>query len=210
MLKELYQIDCLNIEKLLLTKYNELNLNEKEVIVLNLLFAQSKASQTVDLAHITKKSNFSLSEVSSIVDSLIQKGLITLEIAIIRNREKEIINIDQTFKKLEEIFDNQKQANKAEVIKNDISFIVETLEKEFGRNLSPIELNVVKEWFSLDVSKQMILDSITEAVKCNKFNLKYIDSVLVNKIKNGNNVIQYEQDEKFKQQLFDLINTFKK
>ena len=56
----------------------------------------------------------------------------------------------------------------------------------------------------------MILDSITEAVKCNKFNLKYIDSVLVNKIKNGNNVIQYEQDEKFKQQLFDLINTFKK
>jgi DnaD/phage-associated family protein len=210
MLKELYQLDCLNIEKLLMSKYRELQINEKELFVLMFLFKQNKAVHTVDLSYLSRKTNFSLTELSNIIDSLMNKKLVSLEFVVHKNKEKEVINVDETFNRLENIINNEKLEEEKENIQNDISYIVEVLETEFGRNCSPLELTIIKEWFSNNVDKELVLAAIKEAVKNNKCNLNYIDSIIVNKIKNKDNVITYVKDEKFEQQVFDLIGTFKK
>lgn len=211
MLKKLYELDCINLEKLLLSKYAKLKLNEKEFIILLQLIKNNKLISSLDLEELKKTTGFTLDDISITLDSLLKKEYISLEITVIRNRECEIVKIDDTFKKLEAVLDDEKQEVKVKMNKDEIKLVIETLEKEFGRLLSPLELEIVKEWFSNKIDCDDILYAIKEAVKNNRCTLKYIDGIIVNKIKNKkSNIINYERDEHFDKQIQDLFSTFKR
>lgn len=55
--------------------------------------------------------------------------------------------------------------------------VCETLEKEFGRTITPLELEKIKTWdYPLEIIKLAIAESVTNGV----FYIKYIDKVLFN------------------------------
>lgn len=72
-------------------------------------------------------------------------------------------------------------------------------EKEFGRPLSPMEIEQVKAWLDdFDGSAELTLEALKRAVFMGKHNFKYIDSILLewqkNNLKTVQAVQEYEKD----------------
>ena len=63
--------------------------------------------------------------------------------------------------------------------------IVTIFEEQFGRPLSPIELNIIKDWKESDYSDEMIVKALKEAVKSQVLNFRYVEGILNNWAKNG-------------------------
>ena len=56
--------------------------------------------------------------------------------------------------------------------------VYSTIEKEFGRTLSPIECETIKGWIDSNISSDLIKEALKEAVLNGVTNLKYIDKIL--------------------------------
>lgn len=77
--------------------------------------------------------------------------------------------------------------------------ILQVLEVEFGRPLSPMEMETVGHWFSLDkFNPEMVKLAIQEAIANNVRNLRYIETILVNWQKKNINTPQAAQATKEK------------
>lgn len=65
------------------------------------------------------------------------------------------------------------------------STIFGTIEQEFGRTLSPMELEIIKAWLDEGFQEEMIEEAIKEAVFNGVTNLRYIDKILYEWDKKG-------------------------
>ncbi len=65
------------------------------------------------------------------------------------------------------------------------STIFRTIEQEFGRTLSPMELEIIKAWLDEGFQEEMIEEAIKEAVFNGVTNLRYIDKILYEWDKKG-------------------------
>ena len=119
------------------------------------------------------------------VSELSSSGLI--DIKVIKNDKgimEEYIYLDNFYEKI-----GLKLANKGvEEIskeKEDTNNIFSILEKEIGKQLSPIEIEIVKGWKEANYSDDLIKEAIKEAVSNDAVSLRYIDKVLYNWNKDG-------------------------
>ncbi|MBR1385678.1 MAG: DnaD domain protein [Bacilli bacterium] len=67
----------------------------------------------------------------------------------------------------------------------DDSDVFQTLEHELGKQLSPIEVEIVKAWKESSYSDDIIKEAIKEAVMNGVANLRYIDKILYEWAKKG-------------------------
>jgi DNA replication protein len=74
--------------------------------------------------------------------------------------------------------------------KEDTNNIFSILEKEIGKQLSPIEIEIVKGWKEASYSDDLIKEAIKEAVSNDAVSLRYIDKVLYNWNKDGVTTIE--------------------
>ena len=58
------------------------------------------------------------------------------------------------------------------------SDIYSTIEKEFGRTLSPMEYEIIKAWLDSNTSEEIIKEAVKEAAFNGVSNLRYIDKIL--------------------------------
>ncbi len=103
-----------------------------------------------------------------------------IEIKLIKSDKgvmKEFISLDGLYAKLglnmtnnvvKEINDN----------KDDVESIFRVLEKEIGKQLSPMEIEIVKGWKASNYNDDLIKEAIREAVINNAVTLRYIDKIL--------------------------------
>ena len=124
------------------------------------------------------------------VSELSSSGLI--DIKVIKNDKgimEEYIYLDNFYEKI-----GLKLANKGvEEIskeKEDTNNIFSILEKEIGKQLSPIEIEIVKGWKEANYSDDLIKEAIKEAVSNDAVSLRYIDKVLYNWNKDGVTTIE--------------------
>ena len=61
---------------------------------------------------------------------------------------------------------------------SDNSSVYEMIEKEFGRTLSPMEYEIIKEWLNNNISEELIKEALKEATYSGVSNLRYIDKIL--------------------------------
>lgn len=70
-------------------------------------------------------------------------------------------------------------------------------EEEFGRPLSPIEVDQIRLWLE-QTNKELTLEALRRAVLMGKHNFKYIDSIILewqkNNLRNTSEVIEYERN----------------
>ncbi len=79
--------------------------------------------------------------------------------------------------------------------KSTFSVVSKTFEKEFGRLLSPMELEQIGNWLEdFNGSSELILEALKRAVFMGKHNFKYIDSILLEWQKNKLQTVQAVQD----------------
>ena len=119
-----------------------------------------------------------------------------IELKVVKNDKniiEEYISLDLFYEKvsiniIEEI-NNEKE---------DTTNIFEILESELGKQLSPIEYEIVKAWKNSNYSDEIIKEAIKEAVYNGVANLRYIDKILYEWAKK--NIKTKEDVEKNKKQ----------
>lgn len=170
MLKSLVSSKCINFERLLVLKAKELGLDGNECHILLLIYALKEASvRLITPAMLQNYSLLSTHDLNKVLQSLLSKKFIY-------NRSGAI-----SLNHLEERLLQEKNEEEPE----EAISLVSIFEEQFGRTLSPIELNILREWKESNYDDEMIVKALKEAVKSQVLNFRYIEGILHNWAKNG-------------------------
>ncbi len=171
----------LGIPNILLKYKNKLNIDEKEIIFLSYLMS-FKENISFDINKIANDLYLKQDEVMIIFSSLVEKNLIKMIVNKDSGIMKEYISIDSLYDKL---LSYVLEVNETEEENTKSTIVYEKIEEEFGRTLSPIEYEIIKGWLDSNISEELILEALKEAVLNGVNNLKYIDRILFEWTKKG-------------------------
>lgn len=196
-LESILQKGTITLPRIFFNNFRELNLNMNECFLLMELwyfrYEEGNESPAEDL--LCKTMGIDDSKLFLLLSSVIQKGMITHEEDKGSIRYSLSPLLEKLFKlwcKEEKINKQHKHKIKEKVTSDDIiisqSNIYHLFEGEFGRTLSPIEIDNIQEWLHKKMySELMIREALTEAVLIGKLNFKYIDRILLDWEKKGVN-----------------------
>lgn len=159
------------IPRILLNNYKKLNISDSELIMIMVLLSFGDKI-TYNPEEFAKEINGDKHQVMNIINNLIHKNIISLEIERVNKKANEYLSLDLLYDKLFNLIIDKKEEKEI-----DIS-IFDTFEKELGRTLSPMEYGQIQEWITSGNSEEMIACALREAVLNGVSNLRYIDSIL--------------------------------
>lgn len=174
---DLLKMKELHFPQILLTNYKKLNISDIELIVL--IYLLNCETSTYNPKEISQALDIKITLVLELINNLIEKGIISLDIIKINNIRNEVINLDLLYEKL--AFSIIK-ASKEET-KNDNLF--EIFEQELGRGLTPMEFEIINGWLEIDYPEEIIICALKEATYNGVSNFRYIDRVLYEWHKKG-------------------------
>lgn len=162
---------------ILFSKYNELKLSEEELmLIIYLINDQEQIFNPQKIGNFFKKPTPKILEM---INELITKDLIKIEIKIENKVHIEYISLEGLYKKLAFLVVNEKKQEK--INEN----IYDNFEKEMGRPLSPIEFELINGWQTSKISDELILLALKEAVYNGAVSIRYIDRILFDWSKKG-------------------------
>lgn len=169
-------LNQIQIPTKLLSTYKSFGLNEQEVMVILQIhrFAQEKndfPTPTQIAAHLTIDEE----NCANILRKLIQKGLLAID--ELKNNQDQLSEAYSLNPLWEKIFSDNtpKDDNEQQLIGN--IFIL--FEQEFGRPISPFEIETINTWLDVDeIAPELIKAGLREAVLMGKLNFTYIDRIL--------------------------------
>lgn len=181
MLKKLYEEYDLNIEKIILKEYRKLKLTMKETAVILALFAILKKRRTFTLNAISRRVEYPIDEIGKIIESLLNKELMTLELEKKDGREREVFNLDKTFEKIEDIFKSDIKEKKLKLQETNIAETITSFEQGLGRLLRAYELENIRKWYHENIFDH---DRIIEVIKQanDRVSIKYVERILSTKL----------------------------
>lgn len=166
-------LNQLQIPTRLLTNYKLLGLNETEVMLLmqihRFIFNENEFPTPAELSSFL---TIDEQECSQVLRGLIQKGVLTIEQT--KNEQGklgEVYSLDPLWEKVFTAEEPDKEPEEGTL------FIL--FEQEFGRPLSPFEIETVNVWLDEDnLDTPLVKAALREAVLMGKLNFKYIDRIL--------------------------------
>ncbi len=122
-----------------------------------------------------------LKEVMKLIGNLQDVHLLHME--TVKN-EKGMV---EDFLCLEDFYHRYTESIVEEIKKKDISNsgVYELIEKEFGRTLSPMEVEIIRAWLEDGFHEELIEEALKEATFNGVSNLRYIDKILYEWNKKG-------------------------
>lgn len=189
------------IRKELLDHYNELGLNETELVILiKLLHASETSNKQPSIETLQQGSALDSREITSIIQTLIQHNL--LELNVNKDEEgkfTEYMNLDQFYDRLSEIMQQMNVKQVEHESELEFNTLFQKIEQAFGRPLSPYEIETLNQWLDIDKHDLSVIQAaLNEAESQNKMSFKYIDRILLNWKKN--NVKTIEDSKKISRQ----------
>ncbi len=180
MKEQLYKV--LTSKKLVISDYlikvaldNDLNLNE----FLVLAYFDNSFSNTFEVELISNTIGIDTSSTLEAFNSLMIKGLVSLDtVKDMENRLIEVVKLDGVYAS---ILENTDECTREEV-KTDV---FKSFEKELGRTMSSMELEIINGWLISGTSEEMILGALREAVYNGVTNFRYIDKIIYEWDKKG-------------------------
>ena len=156
------------IRKELLFNYKNLNITDSEFIVLIYLINQS--SDIYNPKQISNDLKLSLNDVLELINSLVEKGIIKIELKKINNIRTEVIDLESLYEKVAFSLEPKEEVKD--------SNIYSTFETEFGRTLSPMEYEIISGWLDNGYTEELITLALKEATYNGVSNLRYIDKII--------------------------------
>ena len=182
--------------KILLFNYQELKINESQLILL--IYLMNLKDTEFNPNNITKDLKMPLTDVLTNIDVLTNLNLIKIDLRKIDGVRHEFINIDQLYEKLLYLVINEE---KEEIPSN----IFSTFETEFGRTMAPMEYEIINSWIDSGYSEELIIAALKEAVYNGVFKLNYIDKILYEWGKKGieKEKTKFQSKKEEKKELYD-------
>ncbi|WP_080874399.1 DnaD domain-containing protein [Oceanobacillus timonensis] len=180
--------DQMTVPKKLLTNYHQLGLHETELILLLQLsrFA-NEGNHFPTPFELAQTASISEEEAANMLRKLVQRGFLSIEK---NNSDQTPISESYSLEPLlEKLYDEE-----AAVVNHEeehIGNIFILFEQEFGRPLSPFEIETVNSWLDEDeIEPSLIKAGLRESVLMSKLNFKYIDRILREWKKKGIHTVQ--------------------
>ncbi len=164
------------IPKVLFQNYKKLNITAEELVLLISIINEGD-KMIYNPIYFTDSIGLDKYEAMQLLTDLTEKGIIEVKVENNKSGKKEeYIYLDLLYNKLFNLLiDTQLGTNK--IINSDIFTI---FEQELGRTISPMEVQIIKEWLSDGISEELIKEALKEAIINNVRNLKYVDRILFN------------------------------
>lgn len=157
--------------RILFSNYKKLNITDSELIIIIVLLSFGEKIE-FDPEEFSKVISGSKHEVMKLINSLIEKNIISLVIDKTDKRKHEYITFDLLYEKLFNIIIDKKEETSID------NSVFSVFENELGRMLSPMEYEQIKEWLTSGISPTLITCALKEAVLNGVSNFRYIDSIL--------------------------------
>ncbi|MDY0408296.1 DnaD domain-containing protein [Paracerasibacillus soli] len=183
-------LDQLSISTSLLSSYTSLGLDEKEVMVLiqihRFAYEGNFFPTPFDIASCMSVSE---DECSKILRKLVRKQFLTIEKG--ENAENQVSEVYS----LETLWKNLYDEKLEKVEEEHFGTIFVLFEQEFGRPISPFEIEMINAWIDEDqIAPSLIKAGLREAVLMGKLNFKYIDRILRDWQKKGIQTVEQARD----------------
>jgi len=176
-LKRLYEEYDFSIERILLKEYRKLSLTMQELTILIALFSIYKKRKTFSTLAISRRVEYHSNEIGEIVESLLDKGFLTISLDVKDQKEREVFDLSPTFEKIEQLYENEEDEKQKQMIENDVSNVILKFEQELGRPLKAYELENIRKWFEENLyTYDQILKAIDQAEE--KVSIKYVERIL--------------------------------
>lgn len=176
MIEKLYEEGLLDYNKLIIQNYKALELNEVDAIVLIKILDLYKKNKNIRTSKIISTTGISKKDVENSLARLIEKNIYEIYIEYKNGIGDESISLDPLFKKIADIFSDEPNDED----ESEIKLTIKLIEGELKRPLTPIEFNVISEWFSLDgYNFENIKKAVVESVKANRVTFKNIEKELL-------------------------------
>lgn len=175
----LLRYNNINIPRTLLLNYKNINLSEKELIVL--IYLLNEENNSFNPKKISDDLKYTLPEVLEIIEKLNTLDILSINLNKNNGVIEEQVDLLNLYKKLAYLIVNENEV-KEEVSNENI---YDNFEREFGRTLSPIEYEYINGWLNDDFNEEIINCALKEAVFNGATNLRYIDAILYEWKKKG-------------------------
>ena len=164
-----------------LQNYKKLKLELEEFIFLMYLYNLGDKC-LFDPNKFSNDLNISNKNVMTYVGKLSDKGLISVKtLKTDKGLMEEYITLDDFYNKMS--LSVMEEVNTSDTKKE--SDIYELIQKEFGRTIGSIEIEIINAWLENNISEDLIKEALKEAVFNGVFNLRYIDKILYKWEKDG-------------------------
>lgn len=183
--------DLLPVPATLLTTYKKLGLNEEELVILLQIYRFIQSEQEFPTpAEIAQYVTVSEQQCLEILKKLIQKNLLTIE-----ERSNEYDQFSEAYN-LNMLWERLYQETEEKIEEEDhVGTIFILFEQEFGRPLSPFEIETINTWLDVDLIKpELIKAGLRESVLMGKLNFKYIDRILREWQRKGIQTVEQARD----------------
>ena len=153
----------------------KLSLNE----FLVLIYLENNFSDNFEIELISSSLGISVNDAMEAFNSLTLKGLVSLDsVKGADRRFNEVVNLNNVYDyALEELDNEAKKEQKEDIFK--------VFERELGRTISSMELELINGWLVSGTSEEMILGALREAVYNGVSNFRYIDKIIYEWEKKG-------------------------
>lgn len=167
--------------KQLIMNYAALGMNETElVIILQLINRLQMSSEMPSFETLSQSTTLTEQQVAMTIQGLIQKDLLTVHVNHQSPPYGETFSLQQIEQRLVETNEENTDIHE-EVRQLNFNELFERFEVQFGRPLTPIEMQTLTQWMDTDHhSPELINAALDEAAAHNKFSFKYIDRILLN------------------------------
>ncbi|MBO0422279.1 DNA replication protein DnaD [Enterococcus plantarum] len=193
------------VSNLVIENYQKIGLTDEEFLFwLQLFRSQSKGDLFPDLIEISQMMGKPIDVIYKLMNELVTRGFLVIETK--QNDQGQMMDTYDLFPIFEKIdllqqklTEKEKEVTSEETIKQ----LYQGFEKEFGRQLSPIELEMIGQWLETDHYKpELIRLALREAVLNQAYSLKYIDRILLAwERKNITTKEQVAEDQKRRKQV---------
>lgn len=177
--------------------FKKLKINEKELIVL--IYLINNQGCEYNPKEISDKLSIKLDVVLDIMNSLEEKGLLSVIMENDNNVRTQKIDLTLLYEKCSYLIENS----------NNKSDIYSKYEKELKRELSPMEYEIITRWLE-EYSEEIILLGLKEAIYNGTTNFRYIDRIIyewkLKNLKTEKDILEYRKKykkEKEKEEIFD-------
>lgn len=185
--RDLFQSGETVLSNFLLKNYRKIGLSNEELLLYVLI--KRHATLVVPMPEITKLqelTGYSQQELFELFHQMIQKKLAKITKVEINHQPVDAYDFTPMYEKLALLNEHQeKQADTSQsaptpaVTEQQRQSVFESIEKEFGRTLSPLEMESISQWIDLDHYSPKIIElALKEAVLSQVYNLKYMDRIL--------------------------------
>lgn len=185
------------VPQLFFQHYKELRITDDEaLLLLHLLAFHCEKNEFPTPTDLALRLHFNENDISLKLQRLMQKGFLEITQGVDMNGKLfEKYSVYPLWERILEFIEASMLSEEKQEEKNLEGEIFSLFEQEFGRLLSPMEIESISMWMDIDQhSPAIIKAALKEAVLAGKLSLRYIDRILFEwKKKNITSVKQVEK-----------------